>query len=553
MESTAPGDATEGVPSGSSRPNVLVVIADDLGYGDLGCHGNTVVETPTIDRLYEESVRLTRFYGGPMCSPSRASLMTGRYHYRTGVVDTYVGRSLMHPDEVTLPERLTEAGYRTGIFGKWHLGDNYPLRAGDRGFDESLVHRGGGIGQPGDVPDNDYFDPVLRRNGERERTTGYCTDVFAENAVEFIESTDDDRPFFAYVATNAPHVPLAVPDESADSYRDRGVDERTARLYGMVSNLDENLEKLLAALDRAGVANETVVVFTSDHGMAGDDRFNAGFRGSKGSVYEGGIRVPCFVRWPAELDAGRDESTLGHFVDVLPTVAAAAGVDPAPDRTLDGQNLLPALREGKTPGDRTLFVQMHRGNAPELHRNAAVVTPRYKLVNGRELYDIETDSGEQRNVAAHEQLRVRELRTVYEKWFADVRDPDRFDPPRIVLGTVHENPALLTRHDWRGPERSGWSDEDVGYWKVTVERKRDYRIELQFPEQDGFAELHVRFGDVHRTRTAAPGTTTITFPSVPLVAGEGTLEAWAVTETPGEYEPRREKRGVEYVTVWFEA
>jgi arylsulfatase len=254
-----------------TRPNVVVMMMDDLAYGDLACHGNPYVSTPVLDALHADSVRFTRYSSGPMCTPARASLMTGRYHLRTRAIDTFCGRSMIDPGEVTLGHVLQGAGYRTGAFGKWHLGDAYPMRACDLGFDETLMHNAGGIGQPGDHRENHwregeaYFDPVLHRDGRPEKTAGYCTDVFADETIAFIDAHRDE-PFFAYFATNAPHTPLEVPEQWVEPYRAMPeLGETHARLYGMVTNIDWNIGRILAALDERGLSENTIVVYTSDH------------------------------------------------------------------------------------------------------------------------------------------------------------------------------------------------------------------------------------------------------------------------------------------------
>jgi len=528
--------------NGERPPNVVVVACDDLGYGDLGCHGNTIVRTPNVDELHDESLRFSRFYGCPLCAPSRASLMTGRYHYRTGVVSVHLGRAMMHPDEVTLAEALGDDGYRTGHFGKWHLGDNYPLRPEDQGFEETLAHRGGGIGQPGDVPANSYFDPVLHHNGAREQREGYCTDVFTDAAIDFVEA-NRDRPFFVHLATNAPHDPLQVADEYADPYRDRGLNDPTARIYGMVTNIDENVGRLVRTLDRLGLREDTILLFTSDHGPAYHgsvaERYNAGLRGHKRGVYEGGIRVPCFVRWPRALDGGRDVDRPAHFVDVLPTVLDACDASP-PEATLDGESLLPHARgEASSGDDRRLFVQTQfEGDEPDLYGNCAVVTSRFKLVDGRELYDLREDPGETADVAGRHPDVVRDLRDAYEDWFEEVADAREFEPPRIVVGSPAENPSVLTRHDWRGPDRSGWTDDDVGYWLVDVADPGPYDVRLRFPKLTSPATAHLRLGDTHRERpmpALRPShepveTVTHTFERVRFEEGPGRLEAWLSTD-----------------------
>ena len=262
LPAASPGFSRE---AGDARPNIVLVMTDDQGWAQVGFHGDPVLRTPHLDRLAGESVEMTRFYVSPVCAPTRAALLTGRYNYRTGVVDTYIGRALMEPGEVTVVEMLRDAGYRTGIFGKWHLGDNYPLRSADQGFQESVVHRGGGIGQPSDAPGSDYFDPILFHNGEQKRYTGYVTDVLFDEAIRWI-GAGDGAPFFAYVPTNAPHSPYLVPDGYREAYAARGLSDRDARIYGMIANIDDNVGRLLAHLEAHDLARDTLVIFMTDNG-----------------------------------------------------------------------------------------------------------------------------------------------------------------------------------------------------------------------------------------------------------------------------------------------
>lgn len=548
-ENRATNNRAESDSSSDGLPNVIVIIADDLGYGDLGCHGNELIETPTIDDVYGESTRLTRFYGAPFCSPSRASLLTGRYHYRTGVIGVILGRALMYPDEVTIADVLSECGYRTGCFGKWHLGDNSPFRPIDRGFQRSLVHRGGGIGQRGDFPENSwgydsvngpasaYFDPVLRRDGEAEETKGYCTDVFFNEAIDFIQESSE-KPFFTYLATNTPHTPLQIHDEYADPYREQGLGEPTARLYGMISNIDDNVSRLLETLESMGIADETLVIFTSDHGAQpippehqreGElQRFNSGLRGHKGMVYDGGIRVPCFIRWPGKIDAGRDLDGVAHFIDLAPTIFDIVGHPNTTGDRIDGSSLLPALKEGREIDfDRRISVQaVFNEDQPQMFENACVISQRYKLVNGTELYDLEDDPGEQVDLAAREPDVVSRLREEYTAWYEEMKAAHEFEPPAIDIGTQAENPVLLTRHDWRGPERDWWSDEDVGYWLVAVQTADEYDVTVQVQTLESMGTVHLRFESVHRTKPIATGERELTFDAVPFASEEGMLEAW---------------------------
>ncbi|MCX6624292.1 MAG: arylsulfatase, partial [Acidobacteria bacterium] len=326
---------------GPARPNILFILTDDQGFGDLSIHGNKQLRTPNMDRIGAEGVQFTQFQVCPVCSPTRSGLMTGRYNYRTGVVDTYMGRSMMRPDELTLPEALRAAGYRTGIFGKWHLGDNYPMRAMDKGFEEALVIRGGGLAQPTDPPESNqsYFDPILQHNGKPERSHGYCTDVYTKAALEFIEKHRSE-PFFAYVPTNAPHRPLQVDERYVAPFLQAGLDPIAARTYAMVANLDENIGRLLGKLTELKLERNTIVIFMTDNGPD-SNRYNAGMRGRKGDPYQGGIRVPCFVRWPAKFAGGRTVDRIAANVDLFPTLLDACNVPLPKDRKLDGRSLLP--------------------------------------------------------------------------------------------------------------------------------------------------------------------------------------------------------------------
>lgn len=495
----------------AAPPNVLVVITDDQGFGDLGRHGNPVLKTPHLDAFAAQGAWLKNFCVSPVCSPTRSSLLTGLYNYRTGVVDTYLGRSMMRPDVPTLPAMLKAAGYRTGLFGKWHLGDNYPLRPEDRGFGETLWHHGGGLAQPSDPPGTDpktaYFDPVLTRNGKEVKTKGYCTDVFTDAAVRFL-TAEKGKPFFAYVSFNAPHAPFQVPDADSAPYRKLDLSanafpkigspwatgkanaENIADAYGMIANLDANFGRLMTALDDTKLADNTVVIFLTDNGPGGV-RFNAGLRDRKGTVYEGGIRVPCYVRWPAKVKPGHVVEEPTAHIDLTPTLVSLCGVErDGKQPAFDGRDLSRLLTggPGNWPG-RTLFVQWHRGDVPEKGRAFAARGPRYKLVQAAgvqpgakwtpkfELFDIPNDPFEQTDLADKLPDEVAQLKREYEVWFADVTKMG-FAPPRIVLGSEKANPVRLTRQDWRG-NRAGWAADSAGDWEVTFERAGEYEVTLR--------------------------------------------------------------------------
>lgn len=518
-------------------PNVLFIITDDQGYGDLGCHGNPVLKTPNLDKLHGESVRLTQFHVCPVCSPTRACLMTGRYNYRTGVVDTYAGRSMMHPEETTLAERFKAGGYDTGIFGKWHLGDSWPLRPVDRGFDASLVHRGGGIAQPSDPEfferEDTYFNPLLQHNGSEERFKGYCTDIFTDAAIAYMKA-QQQKPFFAYVAYNAPHTPLQVPESYAAPYKAQGLDDDTARLYGMIANVDENVGRLLRFLADSGLDATTIVLFMTDNGaqkLRSGDRYNAGLRGWKGSVYEGGLRVPCFIRWPETLSGGRDVDTLAAHIDIAPTLLNLCGLSPASTPRFDGISLAPLLTgaQAGTPWpDRNLFFQWHRGDAPEPFKNSAVLNPRWKLVNGAELYDIKHDPGEQQDVAQQYAEVVDTLRQAYLRWFEDVSSTRGYDPVCIHLGGKYENPVTLTRQDWRNAPN--WTDKNaVGYWEVQVEASGAYKAVVTFAPPGEEGTLCLRLGELETRQHVASDASSATVDTLQWVPGKYRLECYLET------------------------
>ena len=540
----------------TSRPNVILIMTDDQGYGDLACHGNKIIKTPAIDQLHGQSVRLTNYHVDPTCSPTRSALLTGRYSTRTGVWHTIMGRSMMHTDEVTLAEVFTAGNYRTGCFGKWHLGDNYPLRPQDQGFQEVLVHGGGGVGQTPDFFGNDYFDDTYWHNGQVVKQKGYCTDVFFDAAMRFIDGKSKngggDKPFFCYIPTNAAHGPFLVADKYKKPYLDAGVPARRAAFYGMITNIDENVARLRKHLAASGLADNTLLIFTTDNGTAaGAGRgggFNAGLRGTKGSEFDGGHRVPCFWHWPnGGMVGGRDVPHVTAHVDMLPTLSAICGLKPPTDRTIDGTSLVPLLKRN-TRGwpARTLFVHSQRLEFPTKLRKCAVMTDRWRLVNGKQLFDLDADYGQKTNVAAEFPGVVKQLSQSYDKWWASIGT--RFkDYVRIGLGHKSDNPALLTCHDWHtnnGPVP--WNQNHIrsglkanGFWAVTVTRSGKYRITLRtrppgidHPLAAATAKLVI--GKTTREQAVAADATSVSF-TVELKAGDSRLQT---TLTPKTGKPR---------------
>jgi len=528
------------------RPNIVLIMTDDQGYGDLGITGNPVLETPHIDALARGGATMKNFYVSPVCAPTRASLMTGRSNYRTRVVDTYKGRSMMDPAEVTVAEVLRDAGYATGIFGKWHLGDNYPLRATDQGFAEALTIRGGGLGQPSDPIENNrrYTDPIVFHNNEQVQAKGYCTDVFFDGALDFIDTAQrSGRPFFAYITPNAPHVPLHdVPAALYAKYKAKdlkpvllqpGNDADTvARIYAMVENIDENVGRLMARLSERNLLANTIVIFMCDNGPDGA-RFVGPMRGKKTEVHDGGIRSPFFVHWPARLKPGAASDRIAAHIDVMPTLLDAARVAPPAGVKLDGRSLLPLL-EGREAGwpDRTLVLQTHRGDLPQAGHNMAVRTQRWKLVHPSgfgleapppgvpfELYDVAADPLERTNLAAAEPAITQRLRDTYAAWFADVSAtrPDNFAPPRIVIGTDHEITTVLTRQNWRS---AGADFGREGTWLLRAEREATYTVELRWLKPVAPGTVEITAGAVTQKIEVTSPTDRVTVTSLRLPAGD---------------------------------
>jgi arylsulfatase len=422
-------DENRGKPA---RPNILFILTDDQGYGELSCHGNPILKTPNLDQLYAESVRLTDFHVSPTCSPTRCSLMTGRHEFKSGVTHTIHERERMSLSAITLAQVLNTNGYATGIFGKWHLGDEAPYQPNRRGFDEVFIHGGGGIGQTypgscGDAPGNTYFDPAILHNGVFEKTHGFCTDVFFAQATKWIdEKRKTNDPFFCYLTPNVPHAPYTSPGERyTKPYEQAGLKPDAAAYYGMIANIDENVGRLMAKLKDWGIERDTLVIFMTDNGHPIANLYNAGMRGAKNTPYQGGTRVPAFFRWPGHLKAGTDVDQLAGAIDIFLTLAHITAAAIPEGASLDGRDLWPLLSDPSAPWpDRRLFIHVGRwesGKAAESkYVGCAVRNSRFTLVNNRELYDLKADPAERVNVIDQHPAVVAELRAAYDEWWNDV-------------------------------------------------------------------------------------------------------------------------------------
>jgi arylsulfatase/arylsulfatase A len=542
----------------ADRPNVVLIMTDDQGIGDFGCLGNPVMETPNIDAMATRSASMSTFYVSPVCSPTRACLMTGRYNYRTRCIDTWLGRSMMDPAEITVAEVLAEAGYATGIFGKWHLGDCYPMRPLDQGFEQSLVLRGGGLAQPADPPENErrYTNPVLFRNGKKVQTDGYCTDVYFDAALEFIEQTHrSERNFFVYLPTNAPHGPFHdVPEDLRKHYMEKQDEllkiglsdlktnrlkaeiDKLARIAAMITNIDTNVGRLFEKLESLQLTENTVVIFMVDNGP-NSRRYVGKMRGMKTNVYEGGVRSPLWVQWPARLQAGYARGELSAHIDIMPTILDACQAKVPPGLNLDGRSLLPVLLgESVDWSDRSVVIQSHRGNQPVRYGNFMIRSGQWKLLHASgfgkerftgdalfELYNLNNDPLESQNLIQDEPKVAARLRRTYDAWFDDVSSTrhNNYAPPRIHVGTKHENPTVLTRQDWRG---GTWGKNSTGFWELRAEPGM-YDIQCLFDPNNTDETAQLTFGTQVNKVNVTAGSSSCRFRNIRDDGGETRLHA----------------------------
>lgn len=489
----------------TASPNIVFVITDDQGYGDLAHTGNPIIKTPNLTELAKESTILNDFHVGPTCSPTRCSLLTGRWTNRTGVWHTIMGRSMLRENEVTIGQMLKDAGYETGMFGKWHLGDNYPYRPEDRGFMEVYRHGGGGVGQTPDVWDNSYFDGAYFHNQKIVPAKGFCTDVFFEQANQFISKcAKEKKPFFAYISTNAPHGPLHAPQKYLDLYPEQS--DGIAAFYGMITNIDDNVGKTRELIKSLGIEDDTIFIYTTDNGTAyGANIYNAGMKGKKGSPYDGGHRVPFYIHWPAGgLTKEYQVETLTHMVDIVPTLLELTEGTKPEGVKLDGVSIASLLKPGDAAQNwpkRFVISDSQRVKDPIKWRGSAVMSEQYRLVYGKELYDIDADPGQKNDIAAKHPEIVAEMRAFYETWWAEL-EPTFSQTTEIYLGHPDAKVATLTAHDWiqevyppwnQGTIRTNrWTkskkdlEKHIGYWAVKVIEDGKYRFSVsRWPAESG--------------------------------------------------------------------
>lgn len=487
----------------SKKPNVILVITDDQGYGDVGALGNKVIQTPNIDQFHNDSYRLTDFHVGPTCAPTRSGLMTGRYANEVGVWHTVGGWSLLREEEKTLADMFSENGYVTGGFGKWHLGDNHDFKPENRGFQHTVMHGGGGVGQTPDYWGNTYFNDTYFKNGVPTKYQGYCTDVFFDETIQFIKE-NKDQPFFCYLAPNAPHGPYNVPLEYYNKYKNEELTEHQKRFFGMISNIDDNFGKLRQVLKELKIADNTILIFMTDNGTSAGHAFkkgkelgyNAGMRGHKGSEYEGGHRVPFFIHWKnGKLTGGTDINEMTANLDILPTLSELCNIPlPKNHLPLAGKSLVPLFKNPATSWDRMLVTDSQRIQHPEKWRKSSVMQNKWRLVNGKELYNIENDKGQKNNVAEQHPEQVAKMKDFYNQWWKRVSV--KFDEEvYIKVGLKEENPVTLTAHDIHATSgKYPWNQiyirngvKGIGHWSIDVTEAAEYTISLhRYPVESNY-------------------------------------------------------------------
>ena len=468
-------------------PNVIFILTDDQGIGDLSCHGNPWIKTPNLDKLYNQSVRMTDFHVSPYCAPTRSALMTGKYPINNGVWATYKGRDAM-TEGTTLADVFKQNGYKTGMFGKWHLGDNYPVRPIDCGFDLAIQHKAGGVGELSDYWGNSYFDDVYFVNEKAEKFEGYCTDIWFNQTTKFINE-NKDKPFFIYLATNAPHSPWIVDNKYSNPYKQLEKDKKivSADFYGMIANLDENIGKLEKFLRKNDLIDNTILIFMTDNGSSGgisrDGKigYNKGFRGMKGGKTEGGHRVPFFIRWPnGKIKGGVDINQLTAHVDILPTLISLCKLNVCDSIRFDGLDISSILqKEEENLDHRTVFVHHRQDWRPPMDvKQTCVLNKKWRLKNGNELYNVKNDKYQKNNLLKQYPKIVKTLLNSNENFVKTAKTKSEYQQlPVNVIGNKNQKEIKLTIQHAIGEDKGIWKCEQVAQGMKNTNNTHSIRID----------------------------------------------------------------------------
>ena len=514
----------------AAPPNVIVILTDDQGWGDLSANGNTNLQTPHLDSLARDGVSLDRFYVCPVCAPTRAEFLTGRYHPRTGVKGVSSGQERLNLEEKTVADAFKAAGYATGAFGKWHNGSQWPYHPNARGFDEYYGFTSGHWGE--------YFDPPLEHNGQPVRGKGFIADDLTNHALKFIEDHQGKR-FFCYIPYNTPHSPWAVPQAYWDRFKNKELALRAADpeketvdetrcVLAMMENLDWNVGRVLEQLEKLQLKENTIVVYFADNGP-NTFRWNGGMKGKKASTDEGGVRSPCFIRWPGQLPAGKVVKEITGAIDLLPTLTQLAGVPfaPAGERPLDGRSLVPLLRADTALWPERLIFSNQNGNV-------SVRSQQYRLDGQGALFDMVADPGQKQDIAAAQPEATTRLTEAVRQWREEVSAPAAqgkkekgkgkgqvMDPRPYPVGYVEFPRTVLPARDGAaagGVQRSAsapnssyfvnWTRLDGSMtWDVEVNTAGSYRVEIQYtcPEADAGAIIELSHQQSRLTGKVTPG------------------------------------------------
>ena len=468
------------------KPNVVLILTDDQGWGDLSLHGNTILETPQLDKLAKSGKQLTKFYVSPLCAPSRASILTGRYHLNTGVLSVSKGLEVMDSDETTIAELFKANGYNTGIFGKWHNGQHYPNRPNDQGFDEFLGFCAGHW--------SNYFDTELDHNGKMEKTKGYITDVLTNAALAFM-SDNKDKPFLCYIPYNAPHSPHQVPDKYFNKYKAKGLDNELASIYGMVENIDDNVGRILNYLKAHNLEENTIVIFLSDNGPNGV-RYNGMMRGIKGTVHEGGTRVPFFIRWKNHIPEGQTNETPTGHIDIYPTLQDLCNLKPITGKPLAGVSLASLLLKDTASFDthRKLYTHVNFMEIPAGLNSGGFRYNQYRFAyesDKPQLYDLTQEPEEKKDLSLLKSDITTQFLNNYNRWFTSATAGFQYNRP-VVLSTLGvELPAFEATlstgikfkegHGWAHDWIEKWnSTNDSIYWEIDCKNPGNYGVEIEY-------------------------------------------------------------------------
>jgi len=477
------------------QPNILIILSDDQGWGDLSSSGNTNLKTPHIDSLARDGAKFDRFFVSPVCAPTRAELLTGRFHPRTGVWGVSRGEERLNLDEKTIADMLKEGGYRTGNFGKWHNGTQYPYHPNGRGFDEYYGFTSGHWGH--------YFSPLLEHNGKAVKGNGYVTDDFSEQAMKFMEDSKDN-PFFCYVTYCTPHTPFQITDEFYDRFKDKTFDMehrdpekeeigRTRAALSMVENIDWNVGRMLEKLDDLDIADDTIVIYFSDNGP-NSWRWNDDMKGRKGSTDEGGVRVPCYVRWPKKIPAGHTIEGIAGAIDFMPTLSEMTGVPIRGMKMLDGISQAKQLMSLNAPKPNDRFIFSQRGGRISARTN------QYRLDQNGALFDMLADPGQRNDISKQHGAITRMIQGAIDE-FREETWPDGKPASRPFTVGYKEFPVtVLPARDAiatgdiersnRAPNCSFFTNwvntEDTVGWNIAVNEPGNYAVTVYYtcPEKE---------------------------------------------------------------------